>query len=161
VSAALFHALDALAVPARVARGATLFRTGDDAWAAYTVRTGGLALLSAVPAQFAPMQIHGPQAIVGLPGVLTGVYSVTVRTSEDSEVGFLGREQVLALLGSDPRLCLDALSLVAEQVSRLRSILRATDVAANTRRLLLGDFRPPAFPVPVCAGFMLRTQEGY
>jgi CRP-like cAMP-binding protein len=153
----LFEALDALAVPARVAAGATLFRTGEDARAAYTIRSGGLALLSAVPAQFAPMQIHGPRSVIGVPGILTGVYTVTVRASEDSEVGFISRDRFLTLLESDWALCFEALGLVAEQVSRLRAIIRATDVGANTRRLLLGDSR---FVAPPAAEFMRRANDG-
>jgi CRP-like cAMP-binding protein len=161
MSAALFQALDALAVPARVAGGARLFRAGDDAWAAYTVRSGGLALLSAVPAQFAPMQICEPKSIVGLPGVLTGAYSITARASEDSEVGFIARDRVLALLGSDSSLCFEALGLVAEQVSRLRAIIHATDVGAHTRRMLFNDFRFPVSPAPAAAGIALRIEEGF
>jgi CRP-like cAMP-binding protein len=160
MASTLFEALDALAVPARVARGATLFRTGDAAWAAYTVRAGGLALLCAVPAQFAPLQIQGAESIVGLPGVLTGVYSVTVRASEDSEVGFIARERIFEVLGSDARLCFDALGLVAEQVSRLRAMIRAHDAGSHTRRLLFNDFRSPVSPAPAAAGFALRIQEG-
>jgi len=160
VASALFAALDALAVTARVARGATLFRAGEDERAAYTVRSGGLALFSAVPAQFAPMQIHGTQSIVGLPGVLTGVYSVTVRASEDSEVGFIARRRILELLGADSRLCFEALGLVAEQVSRLRAMIRAHDVGAHTRRLLFNDPHFPLFEAPAAAGPILRIQEG-
>ncbi|HTW49448.1 MAG TPA: cyclic nucleotide-binding domain-containing protein [Acidobacteriaceae bacterium] len=160
MSAELVRALDAVAVPARVAQGATLFRAGEDARAAYTVRGGSLALLSAVPAQFAPMQIVGPESIVGLPGVLTGVYSIAVRASEDSEVGFIARDRIITLLESNPRLCLDALRLVSEQVGRLRAILRATDVAARTRRLLLDDFRSPAYSVSVPGGLTFVAQNG-
>lgn len=160
MASALFEALDALAVPARVDQGAKLFRAGEDAWAAYTVRSGGLALLCAVPAQFAPLQVHGPQTIVGLPGVLTGVYSVTVRASEDSEVGFIARSRILELLGSDSQLCLEALGLVAEQVSRLRAMIRAHDAGSHTRRLLYNGFLSPLPPAPAVAGPTLRIQEG-
>jgi CRP-like cAMP-binding protein len=140
----LFRALDALAVPARVAHGASLFRAGYAAWSIFTVRSGALAMLSAVPAHFAPMQVLEPGSIAGLPGVLSGAYSVTVYASEDSEIGFIPRDRVVALLGSDPQLCLEALRLVAEQVSRLRAILRATDVAGPMRRMLIHDFQPAA-----------------
>lgn len=160
MASALWEALDAEAVPARVARGATLFCNGDAAWAAYTVRRGSLAMLSAVPVQFAPMQILGPESIAGLPGVLTGVYSVTVRASEDSEVGFIARDRITALFESDPRLCLEALRLVAEQVGRLRAIIRAHDAGAHTRRMLFEDSRFPSFSGPARAGLTLLTQKG-
>lgn len=156
----LFETLDALAVPARVAKGATLFRAGEDARAAYTVRSGGLALLSAVPAQFAPMQIHGAQSLVGLPGVLSGVYSVTVLAGEESEVGFIARDRILELLGSDSRLCLEALGLVARQVSRLRAMIRANDIGSHTYRLLLSDFHSPVYSRPAYAGPISLNQEG-
>jgi CRP-like cAMP-binding protein len=116
----LIKKLDELAVYTPVARGSLVFRSGDPASAVYIVRSGKIVLVWAGPDRVYPMDTVGPGSIVGLPAALNGEYSVTAKAVEDSELGYISAERVIAMLESSPRLALAAMKLTVQEAARMQ-----------------------------------------
>jgi CRP-like cAMP-binding protein len=57
---------------------------------------------------------------VGLPAALNGEYSVTAKAVEDSELGYISAERVIAMLESSPRLALAAMKLTVQEAARMQ-----------------------------------------
>jgi CRP-like cAMP-binding protein len=116
----LVEHLDKLAVSTPVPRGSLLFRCGEPASAVYIVRTGKIVLVWMGPDHVYPMDTVGPGNIVGLPAALNGEYSVTAKAVEDSDLGYIAAEQVIAMLESSPRLALAAMKLTVQEAARMQ-----------------------------------------
>ena len=88
----LFSMLDAHAMPSQVQAGTTLFRGGDAVRAVYMIRRGRVAFTWSTKAGVTSLDTLGSGAIVGLPAVLNGEYSVSARAVEDCELGCIPAE---------------------------------------------------------------------
>jgi CRP-like cAMP-binding protein len=117
----LVEHLDKFAVSTPVPRGSLLFRCGEPASAVYIVRSGKIVLVWMGPDHVYPMDTVGPGSIVGLPAALNGEYSVTAKAVEDSDLGYIAAEQVIAMLESSPRLALAAKKLTVQEAARMQS----------------------------------------
>jgi CRP-like cAMP-binding protein len=122
----LFENLDSHGAPATLKAGAMLFRNGDPVTGAFTIRKGKVVLIWATVDGITPMNTLGPGQILGLPAVVNGEYSVSARLVEDSEFGFLPASQVRELMATDRGKLQEATKLMAQEVSRMRGILKAT-----------------------------------
>lgn len=116
----LLEQLDRLAVSTPAPRGSLLFRSGEAASAVYIVRTGKIVLVWMAPDHVYPMDTVGPGSIVGLPAALNGEYSVTAKAVEDSDLGYIPAEEVIAMLESSPRLALAAMKLTVQEAARMQ-----------------------------------------
>ncbi|HEX4037096.1 MAG TPA: Crp/Fnr family transcriptional regulator [Acidobacteriaceae bacterium] len=119
----LFRELDAIAISTPVKNGSLLFRHGDPASAVYLVRSGRIAMIWCHSGQVYPMDTPGPGRIIGLPAIFNGDYSATAKAIEDSELGFIGADQVLRMLESDPHLMQAATRLLGQEVRRMRTMV--------------------------------------
>jgi CRP-like cAMP-binding protein len=117
----LIEQLDRFAISTPVLRGALLFRCGEPASAVYIVRSGKIVLVWMAPDHVYPMDTVGPGSIVGLPAALNGEYSVTAKAVEDSDLGYIAAEQVIAMLESSPRLALAAMKLTVQEAARMQT----------------------------------------
>lgn len=81
--------LDKVAVNLSLSTGSVLFRSGEPALAVYVVRKGSIDLLWVDSQCVFVMDTLGPGNIVGLPASLSGMYTLTARAAEDSELGFI------------------------------------------------------------------------
>jgi CRP-like cAMP-binding protein len=117
----LIEQLDKFAISTPVLRGALLFRCGEPASAVYIVRSGKIVLVWMAPDHVYPMDTVGPGSIVGLPAALNGEYSVTAKAVEDSDLGYIAAEQVIAMLESSPRLALAAMKLTVQEAARMQT----------------------------------------
>jgi CRP-like cAMP-binding protein len=87
----------------------------------YIVRSGKIVLVWMAPDHVYPMDTVGPGSIVGLPAALNGEYSVTAKAVEDSDLGYIAAEQVIAMLESSPRLALAAMKLTVQEAARMQT----------------------------------------
>ena len=103
-------------------RGTVLFRRGDPVSGLFLIRKGKVSLeLDAAICTY-PTRILGPGSVVGLPATVSGsAYSLTAKVMVDSELGYVSRQKMIELLRSDSRLCLQAMEMVSQEISRIRS----------------------------------------
>jgi CRP-like cAMP-binding protein len=104
-----------------VARGSLIFRCGAPVSAVYVVRSGKIVLVWRGPDQVYPMDALGPGSLMGLPAALSGEYNVTAKAVEDSELGFIAVNQVIAMLELSPRLARAAIKMTAQEAFRMQS----------------------------------------
>jgi CRP-like cAMP-binding protein len=121
----LFAELNAAAISATMPRGSVLFQNGDPGSAVYLVRSGRVALVWSDQNDVVPMDLHGPGRILGLPAALNGHYSATAKVVEDSELGVVPSDRVLAMLATNSSLMQAAIRLLGQEVARMRSLISA------------------------------------
>lgn len=122
----LFAELNSAAISTPVLKGAVLFQNGDPGIAVYLVRSGRIALVWTDANDVTPLDLHGPGRILGLPAAFNGEYSATAKAIEDSEVGFIPADRVVAMLECDPLLMQAAIRLLGQEVARMRSLAGST-----------------------------------
>jgi CRP-like cAMP-binding protein len=127
----LFSMLDAHAMPSQVQAGTTLFRGGDAVRAVYMIRRGRVAFTWSTKAGVTSLDTLGSGAIVGLPAVLNGEYSVSARAVEDCELGCIPAEKVRELLATDHTMLREVTKLLAADVARMRELARTRSVEAS------------------------------
>jgi CRP/FNR family transcriptional regulator len=116
----LFTELNAVAISARMPNGSVVFQNGDPGSAVYLIRWGRIALVWTDANDVIPMDLHGPGHILGLPAAFNGAYSATAKALEDSELGFVPAERVLAMLECNPSLMQAAVRLLGQEIARMR-----------------------------------------
>ena len=121
----LFTKLDGHAITVQVQAGAMLFRRGDPVIGAYTMRKGRIALIWTSKNGVNPMDVLRPGAILGLPAVLNGEYSLSAKAVEDCELGFLPVQRVVDLLSMDQGMLQEVTKLLASEVARMRELARS------------------------------------
>lgn len=117
----LFDNLNQVARSIRLPTGAVLFRRDEPSQSVYVLRAGRIALLWPDAEDTAPMEILGPGTIIGLPAAINGLYSITAKAAEHSELGVISAAKVLELLEVHPPLCREALKLIGQEVASIRS----------------------------------------
>lgn len=123
-SSELTRELDRIASRISVRKGTPLFRSGDPVAGAYIVRSGAVRMSLPTAHPLYPPKIIGPGEIAGLPGTLTGTYSLSADVVEDAELGFVPGPRVSQLLEISPRLCLIAMRLISQEIARTRNCLK-------------------------------------
>lgn len=105
-------------------KGSVLFRRGDPVAGVFLIRKGKVRLQLEADSRLYPARTLGPGSIVGLPATLSGApYSVTAEVREDAELGFVSRQDFLALIASDTALCLQAMNLISQEIAGVRSAI--------------------------------------
>lgn len=105
-------------------RGTTLFRRGDPGSGVFLIRTGKVNLRLDGKTRLYPPRTLGEGAILGLPATLSGgAYSLAAEVSEDAALGFVSREDFLALLARESNLCLATMRLLGKEIASIRSTL--------------------------------------
>lgn len=125
VSPELKAELERLASRVSKPRGAVLFRRGEQVSGAFLIRKGKVALELDPASPIYPVRTLGPGCVAGLPATVSGApYSLTAKVLEDSELGYIPRKQVIKLLAANSQLCLLAMELVSQEISRMRSAVK-------------------------------------
>lgn len=119
----LFAGLNAVAISAPMPKGSVIFQNGDPGTAVYLIRSGRIALVWSDANEVVPMDLHGPGRILGLPAAFNGSYSATAKALEDSELGFVPSDRVVAMLENSPSLMQAAVRLLGQEVARMRSMV--------------------------------------
>jgi len=122
----LFDVLNARAISAPLSKGSVLFHSGEKASIVYVVRTGKISLVWTGINGVHPMDIREAGSIIGLPGVFNGTYSTAARAVEDSELGWIPADTLMALLECQPDLMQHVTRLLAEEVVRTRAMVGKT-----------------------------------
>lgn len=119
----LFAELNAVAICAPLPKGSVIFQSGDPGSAVYLIRSGRVALVWLDKNDVVPMDLHGPGRILGLPAAFNGSYSATAKVVEDSELGFVPSDRVVAMLETNPSLMQAAVMVLGQEVARMRSMV--------------------------------------
>jgi CRP-like cAMP-binding protein len=135
MASGLIAAFERNATVAIASAGTILFRRGEPVSAVYLIRSGRLALEWLAGESVFQLHFAGPGEIVGLPAVLNGVYSLSARAAEETELGFVPYQWVLELIGHDARLSLEATRLVAREIARMRAAALNIGVNGNAMAL--------------------------
>jgi CRP-like cAMP-binding protein len=123
----LVEALEKIGTTLKVRRGTLLFSEGDPPADVFVVRSGTVRLLLHRTQTF---RDDGPGSILGLPGTVADQpYSLSAEALEDCEVVQVGQKAVMALLGSRNDLSWHVVSILAEEVRRMRQ--RASQLASR------------------------------
>lgn len=123
-STELHTALDGQASPLFVPAGQYLFHCGDPVSGVFVIRNGAVLMtLDSAPHIYPPRKL-GPGDIAGLPATLTGTYSLSALVIEDAELGFLPASRVTDLLETSPRICVLAMTMISQEVARMRCALK-------------------------------------
>ena len=123
-AAELTRELDRIASKISVRKGTPLFRSGDPVAGAYVVRRGAVRMSLPTPNPLYPPKTLGPGEIAGLPGTLTGTYSLSADIAEDAELGFIPTDRVTQLLECSPHLCMLAMRVISQEIARTRNALK-------------------------------------
>jgi CRP-like cAMP-binding protein len=116
--------LNRVAAASHKKKGTVLFRRGDPANGVFLIRKGKVNLHLDGKTRLYPPRILGRGAIIGLPATLCGeTYSLTAEVSEDAVLAFVPRENFLALMAKDTKLCLEAMNLLGKEIASIRSAL--------------------------------------
>lgn len=90
----------------------------------FLIRKGKVNLHLDGKERFYPPRTLGRGAIIGLPATLSGgPYSLAAEVSEDAVLAFVPREDFLALMTKDTKLCLEAMNLLGKEIASIRSAL--------------------------------------
>ncbi|MGA7341169.1 MAG: cyclic nucleotide-binding domain-containing protein [Terracidiphilus sp.] len=99
-----------------------LFRQGDEPVGLYILNRGGATLTWESPAGnalFAVPALAG--SLLGLPGIVGNQrYTLTATALAGAQVGFIPRDEVMALMHSDPAVSLNFLKVLAAEVRSAR-----------------------------------------
>lgn len=125
----LFEELNSRATSVRVPAGKLMFSPGDRASAVYLIRDGRVALIWQASNNINPMDVVGPGQIVGLPAALNGEYSIGARAVTDCDAGFVPVDEALALLESNAYFLREAIGILAQEVAKMRALLRVSQGA--------------------------------
>jgi CRP-like cAMP-binding protein len=118
--------LDRLASSVSLRKGTALFHCGDPLSGVFVVRKGAVTMSMDGENAIYPPRTLGPGEIAGLPATLTGHYSLTAKVTEDSELGFIPGHKVTEILECSPRLCMVAMRVMSDEISRVRTALKDT-----------------------------------
>lgn len=120
--AELTQALNAHAIPVSIPAGVLVVRSGEPLSNLYLLRRGKMAVFWSDPCQSEPVEMRGPDQIVGLPMALDGTCRVTACTLEDCEVGLLPAGRVMQLLERNSSLWLSVMDYIGREAARMRSL---------------------------------------
>ncbi len=102
-------------------RGSLLFEQGQPAAGVYVVRRGKVRLRLACATGQHTYRTVAAGYILGLPSAVSNEpYSLTAEVLEDAELAFVGRARVIALLRSRNDLSMQLVTLLADEVRRMR-----------------------------------------
>jgi CRP-like cAMP-binding protein len=116
--------LERIAATTREATGTILFQRGQPVSGVYLVRNGKVDLSLESKKQVYPTRTLGPGCILGLPATMSGAaYSLTATVNKNAELGFVSREAFLKLMAANTSLCLEAMNLLSQEISSIRSAM--------------------------------------
>ena len=118
--------LDRVASSVTLRKGTALFHCGDPLSGVFVVRKGAVTMSVDGRNTIYPPRTIGPGEIAGLPATLTGHYSLTAVVTEDSELGFIPGPKVTEMFELSPRLCMIAMRIMSDEISRVRTALKET-----------------------------------
>ncbi len=122
ISTELLKELRTNSKPIKKKKGALLFRAGTAARGAYLVRKGQIQLELDGAGELYPTRRVGPGAVVGLPATVSGEpYSLTGISVEDSELDFISRKDLLALLQRNTTAGFQILRMLSEEIYQMRN----------------------------------------
>jgi CRP-like cAMP-binding protein len=122
----LLNGLEPKSAPIACTNFRILFKQGDDPTGLYILKSGCATLTMNSPQgkQLFSLQ-PSPGSILGLPGLIGNEpYTLTAVAHPGSVLGFISRDQFLALMSSDQRLSFKVLQVLAAEVRSARNALR-------------------------------------
>jgi CRP-like cAMP-binding protein len=122
----LLDGLEPKSAPIECTDYRVLFRQGDTPDGLYILKSGNatLTMNSPLGKQIVSLQ-PDPGAVLGLPGLIGNEpYTLTAVAHPGAVLGYISREQFLALMSSDQHLAFKVLQVLAAEVRSARNALR-------------------------------------
>lgn len=113
--------------------GEILFRQGEDVQGVYLVTEGRIKLsVVEIDGVAGPDRTAESGSVLGLPATMTGnAYSLTAEAVTPVRVGFVKRNDVLAILRRRPELCFEVVEILAHEVRHMRCGAREALTVVN------------------------------
>ena len=125
LSPELNKALRSASKPLNKEKGDLLFRAGEQARGAFLVKSGKVQLQLEGAGGLYPTRTLGPGSVVGLPAAVSGEpYSLTAEATQDCELDFISRKNLLALLQHNTTAALQILQILSEEIYPMRNTAR-------------------------------------
>ena len=123
--------LDGMAERVSQPKNSVLFNQGDEPVGIYVIRKGAVRMTVKAGESEVIMRVAQPGVVLGLPAVLGNKpYSLSARTTQVTELGFVRSEKLIELIRSNPSLGLQVLQLLSEEVRTARGAI------ANSRQVV-------------------------
>jgi CRP/FNR family transcriptional regulator, cyclic AMP receptor protein len=112
-------------------KGAVLFRRGEPPFGVFLLRKGSISLrLESDQGNVFIDRAVTPVSIVGLPACLSDSrYSLTAQTLEESDLAFIGRNVLTEVIKDDPRIGLELMRALGEEIGQMRQYILSGPVA--------------------------------
>ena len=122
----LLHGLEPISAPITCNDYRVLFRQGDNPDGLYILISGCATLTMNSPLGQQLVSIEpDPGSVLGLPGLIGNEpYTLTAVAHPGAVLGFISREQFLAIMSSNQRLAFKVLQVLAAEVRSARNALR-------------------------------------
>ncbi|HEV2400414.1 MAG TPA: cyclic nucleotide-binding domain-containing protein [Candidatus Sulfotelmatobacter sp.] len=125
--------LEVVAIPMRKERGTILFREGTPCPGAYLIRRGKVRLTLDAASRVYPARILGSGFLIGLPATLSGgPYSLTAQVKETCRVDFIPRAKLLKLVRGNPRVGIQILRTLSDEIFLMRNVAKRRLEAASS-----------------------------
>ncbi len=113
--------------------GAFLFKQGDSVDGLYLLKTGKARLtLHSTNGHMHFEETVEPGGLLGLPAAISGnPYSLSAEVIDDSELSFLSRQELAALMQDDITLSMKLVELLSQEVRAMREIIARPVTCAN------------------------------
>lgn len=117
----IHKALDALATSVTQPKGVTIFQQGDQPRGVFLVRKGTVRLTIRSGRSEFLMRVAHEGTVLGLPAVMSDhTYSLTAKTAQNCELGFVERKAVIQLVKEKPALGMEILQMLSDEVRNAR-----------------------------------------
>lgn len=118
----LIRALTAHAIAVSIPAGAIVLRSGEPLSNLYLLHRGRVALVWSGPYQGFPIEVSGPDQIIGLPVSLNGSCLMTACTLDSCEMGLLPAVRLQQLLEGNSSLWATLMGFIGSETARMRSM---------------------------------------
>jgi CRP-like cAMP-binding protein len=132
----LFQALEQRSQSVVCKENSVLFSEGEIAGGVYLILSGEAVLSMRSESGDTVMRLRAKAgSLLGLPGVIGNQpYSLTAMVRRGSEVSFVPRNDLEALMKAEPSLCMAVLQVLAAEVRAARHALVEAQGVADTRK---------------------------
>jgi CRP/FNR family transcriptional regulator len=113
--------------------GAVLFQRGDQVKGVFLILAGEVWMGLEERDSSYPSRLLGAGCAAGLPASLSGEpYSLTAKVAQNARIAFIPRTAILDLLRHNPKLSLEIMRVLSEEISEMRAVFDEKRLAVRS-----------------------------